>query len=73
MKEITGKDGTAERGQEQGRLAADRRSFLKWAGAASGGALLPTGATGQAAAPAVTGGALYRETDHIRRYYELAR
>jgi hypothetical protein len=72
MQEITAKDGPADRGQEQRRLAADRRSFLKWAGAASG-ALLPTGGAAQAAAPAVTGGALYRETDHIRRYYALAR
>jgi hypothetical protein len=73
MKEITGKKAPTERGQEQGRGPSDRRSFLKWAGAASGGALLPTGTAAQAAAPAITGGALYRETDHIRRYYELAR
>jgi hypothetical protein len=73
MKEHTGNDGRTDPRQEQERFAAGRRSFLKWAGASAGGVLLPTAAAAQTAAPAVTGGALYRETDHIRRYYELAR
>lgn len=54
---------------------ADRRSFLKLAGVgavASGAALIP-GAQQSEAAEAKPTGSLYRETDHIRRYYELAR
>lgn len=55
---------------------ADRRSFLKLAGAS-------VVTTGAAAAGAVTGAQaveetpgkekLYRETAHVRRYYDLAR
>jgi hypothetical protein len=54
---------------------ADRRSFLKLAGAGAvaGGAALVTGEKKAEAAEAKPGGSLYRETDHIRRYYELAR
>jgi hypothetical protein len=53
---------------------ADRRSFLKLAGAsaAAGGAALVTGET-PAEASQDKPKALYRETEHIRRYYELAR
>lgn len=54
---------------------ADRRSFLKLAGAtaaAGGTALLP--ATAQAETTSSGGREqLYRETEHVRRYYELAR
>ncbi len=54
---------------------ADRRSFLKLAGASAvTGATAAVTAAPAAAAEAVgpkTG--LYRETEHIRRYYELAR
>jgi hypothetical protein len=54
---------------------ADRRSFLKLAGAgaAAGGAALVSGDKEVAAAEVKSGETLYRETDHIRRYYELAR
>jgi hypothetical protein len=54
----------------------DRRGFLKLAGAtaAAGGA---TGLASEAKADARQEGkskpTLYRETEHIRRYYELAR
>lgn len=54
---------------------ADRRSFLKLAGAGAvaGGTALLTGEQKAEASEAKPDGALYRETDHIRRYYELAR
>jgi hypothetical protein len=54
-------------------VAANRRWFLTWAGSAAGGALLPASRPAEAAAPAADTHALYRETAHIRRYYELAR
>ena len=57
------------------RQVADRRGFLKLAGASA-----VTGATGAVAATPATVAAepdaeagLSRETEHIRRYYELAR
>ncbi len=62
--------------QSKTLAVADRRSFLKLAGAsaAAGGAAL---VSGEKKAEAGEAGdkkpALYRETDHIRRYYELAR
>jgi hypothetical protein len=54
-------------------VAASRRCFLTSAGLAAGAALLPTSPPAEAAAPAADKHALYRETEHIRRYYELAR
>lgn len=55
---------------------ADRRNFIKLAGATAAGAGA-TAATGGAAASAAgearPADALYRETEHVRRYYELAR
>lgn len=57
---------------------ADRRSFLKLAGASvvGGGAAVvasvtPASAAAEGAAPSADGG--YRETEHVRRYYELAK
>jgi hypothetical protein len=54
---------------------ADRRSFLKLAGAgaAAGGAALATGESKAEAGEAKRQPSLYRETEHVRRYYELAR
>jgi hypothetical protein len=54
---------------------ADRRSFLKLAGAsaAAGGTALMTGEKKAEAGEAKGKVSLYRETEHIRRYYELAR
>ena len=60
--------------QNKKEVGADRRSFLKLAGAgavAGGAALLPGGEAEASEAKAKP--SLYRETDHIRRYYELAR
>jgi hypothetical protein len=62
--------------QSKKEVVSDRRSFLKMAGigAAAGGAALVTGEKKAVASEVkAEGGALYRETDHIRRYYELAR
>jgi len=63
--------------QSKKEAVADRRSFLKLAGAsaAAGGAALMTGETKAEASQAgeKKKPSLYRETDHIRRYYELAR
>lgn len=50
-----------------------RREFFKaGAGAVAGGAALVAG-TSKAEAASVEGGAGYRETDHVRRYYDSAR
>jgi hypothetical protein len=61
--------------QDKKEAVADRRSFLKLAGAsaAAGGAALVGGETKAEAADAKPKASLYRETEHIRRYYELAR
>jgi hypothetical protein len=57
------------------KVAAGRRDFLKLAGvsAVTGTAAVAAGtATAEAAAP-VEGGSGYRETDHVKTYYKLAR
>ena len=61
--------------QDKKEAVADRRSFLKLAGAgaAAGGAALVGGEKAAEAAEAKPKASLYRETEHIRRYYELAR
>ena len=61
--------------KDKTEAVADRRSFLKLAGAgaAAGGAALMTGETKAVAGETKAKVRLYRETDHIRRYYELAR
>ena len=62
--------------QDKKEVVADRRSFLKLAsaGAAAGGAALVAGERPAQAGEAKAGKqSLYRETEHIRRYYELAR
>lgn len=62
--------------QKQDRAVADRRSFLKLAGAGTvaGGVAL---VTGKEAADASTAkkpkDRLYEETDHVKTYYDLAR
>ncbi len=58
------------------RVKADRRSFLKLAGAGAvtGGVVLVGGkGVAEASTAADETGRLYRETDHIKKYYELAR
>ena len=57
---------------------ANRRNFLKLAAAsaATGGAAIGTATTGIAAPKAAAAGTsepVYRETEHIKRYYDLAR
>jgi hypothetical protein len=58
------------------RAKADRRGFLKLAGvgAVTGGAALVSGkGVAEASSTADDSGRLYKETDHIKTYYELAR
>ncbi len=58
------------------RATADRRSFLKLAGAGAvtGGAVLVGGkGVAEASSTADDSGRLYKETDHIKTYYKLAR
>ena len=55
---------------------ADRRNFMKLAGAgvASAGAVaLSAGAVSAEVAAAKPTDAMYQETEHVKRYYELAR
>jgi nitrous oxide reductase len=67
--------------QEQTKPRGGRRDFLRLAGlggVAAGAAALAGGAPEAAAAEAGAagprrGGTGYRETEHVRRYYELAR
>ena len=61
--------------QAKKEAVTDRRSFLKLAGAsaAAGGAAAITGETSAQAGEVKPRPSLYRETEHIRRYYELAR
>lgn len=59
------------------KASTDRRSLLKLAGAGvvTSGAALVAGGTVAAAAPASPQreGEIYRETDHVKRFYELAK
>ena len=56
------------------KIVASRRSFLKLvgAGAVAGSAVAASTTKSEAAEP-VREGANYRETEHVRRYYELAK
>ena len=53
----------------------DRRDFLKLAslGTLAGGAALATGSAAQAAVAEEDTGSGYRETEHVRKFYELAK
>lgn len=58
------------------RANADRRSFLKLAGAGAvaGGAALVSGKdVAEASTTADEKGGSYKQTDHIKTYYDLAR
>ncbi len=69
------KMGEGRMKQEKGQVTADRRSFLKLAGAGavvSGAAAVGSG-TAQAETPQDTNQGRYQETDHVRRVYELSR
>lgn len=56
------------------REGTDRRGFLKLAGLGgiAGGAAMVAGGEAEAAEKQ-TSGRGYRETDHVRKYYELAK
>ncbi len=58
------------------KVVADRRNFFKRAGATAVGVGATVATAGVAAAKpaeARPADAMYRETDHVKRYYELAR
>ena len=59
---------------EKARKGTDRRDFLKLAGLGgiAGGAAMVAGKD-EAAAEAENPRRGYRETDHVRKYYELAK
>ncbi len=64
--------------QDKSKKGADRRRFLKMAGlgaAVTGAAMGLSGRAAKASAPQSGGkpAAGYRETDHVKRYYALAR
>ncbi|HHI81637.1 MAG TPA: twin-arginine translocation signal domain-containing protein [Rhizobiales bacterium] len=57
-----------------GKTTTDRRSFLKLAGIGAAGAIAATAGAQSASAEAPQDGdAVYRETDHVRKVYELSR
>ena len=60
--------------RQDDKALTDRRSFLKFAGAgvAASGAAVAAGTPANAAEAKPRDG-LYRETDHIKRYYETAK
>ena len=57
------------------KSVAERRDFLKLAtlGTVLGGAAMAAGGTAQAATSAKPKSGGYRETDHVKTYYDLAR
>lgn len=58
------------------RAATDRRGFLKFAGlgsVAGAAALVSQGDKAEAAEARPDGGLGYRETEHVRTYYESTR
>ncbi len=57
------------------KTTADRRSFLKLAGIGTltGGAAMAIGAPAQAAVDLPEDGSSYRESEHVKTYYKLAR
>jgi hypothetical protein len=62
--------------EKRDRAIADRRGFLKLAGASAvaGGVALVSGSEqAEASTAAEKSDGLYKQTDHIRTYYELAR
>ena len=62
--------------QSQDRAVSDRRSFLKLAGlgtVAGGAALVAGKGTAEAGLAADDKDRLYRESDHVKTYYDLAR
>ncbi|MEO0730987.1 MAG: twin-arginine translocation signal domain-containing protein [Pseudomonadota bacterium] len=62
---------------DKDRQTSDRRGFLKLAGASVAGAGVAVAASGAAQAADTVAAAEergdYRTTDHVKRYYDLAR
>lgn len=58
-----------------GKPVEDRRDFLKLAtfGTVLGGAAIAAGGAAKAASASGDQGSGYRETDHVKTYYKLAR
>jgi hypothetical protein len=59
------------RKDKEAAARVDRRNFLKGAGLAIGAAVPGSDAVAQSDKPQENAG--YRETEHVRTYYELAR
>lgn len=62
--------------KDNDKTSTGRRSFLKLAGVGivgGGAAVVATAPSADAAAPAAQADGQYRETDHVKRYYELAK
>ncbi len=64
--------------QEKDIKSPERRSFFKKAGLSAGAVGvaamgLPETASAAELGSGKTGGSGYRETDHVKRYYEIAR
>ncbi len=62
--------------EERAEKVAKRRDFLKLAGlgvVSAGAGLAVASKDGEAAEVSANGGADYRETEHVKTYYELAR
>lgn len=62
--------------EKSDRATADRRGFLKLAGAgavAGGVALVSGKETAEASTAADRKDGLYKQTDHVKTYYDLAR
>ncbi len=61
--------------QKETDIGTDRRGFLKLAGlgTVAGGAALVAGDKTAEAAESTSTKAGYRETDHVKTYYEMAR
>jgi hypothetical protein len=61
--------------ESEEKAVTARRDFLKLAtvGTVLGGAAIAVGSKAQAAAPSEHQGGGYRESDHVKTYYKLAR
>ena len=59
----------------EGKQRANRRDFLKLAslGTVTGGAALVAGTSAKADETEIEKGSGYRETEHVKTYYNLAR
>ena len=68
--------GTDNKTKSSRREAASRREFFKLTGLGAGAAVVATAGSAEANPATTTGataGAGYRETAHVKRYYQLAK